>query len=185
MSNSTERRRSWKVYTYSVKKGAPRFYWAWRFATELTIGHLPERGNSCPQLHNAFLNIRFTMLSPHLWIGLPHDLHLWSSAAKRIFSLPLTLVTGPTPLIPLNFVITFGEDWSWSSSLCIFFILLLLLSVRPKYFPFHSVLKHSQSVKMTVFWYVAPCSLLHNDRCFGGSCWPIIMASSKHFWKCR
>ena len=88
------------------------------------------------------------ILYSHLRLGLPRGLRPSGFPTKTLFTPLLSLkhATCPAHLI-LLYLITrtiFGEQYrSLSSSLCSF---LHLVTLRPKYSPQHSILKHPQSM---------------------------------------
>ena len=89
------------------------------------------------------------ILSSHLCLALPSGLFPSGFPTKTLYTLLLSpiRVSCPAHLILLNFItrtILSEEYTSLSSSLCIFFNLLSLVPLRPKYSPQHPILKRPQ-----------------------------------------
>ena len=141
-----------KLTGFQLVKKSPAFYGTQRFTTAFTSTcHLSLYWATLIQSmppHPTFW--RFTLiLSSYLCLRLPSGLFP-SGFPTKILRTPLLspiCATCPTHLILLDFstrTIVGEENRSFSFSLCSFIHSLLPLPLRPKYFPEHPSLKHSQ-----------------------------------------
>jgi hypothetical protein len=87
------------------------------------------------------------------------------------FSSFLCMLHAPSYLIIIDVIILiFGEECNMELIIIKFSAAFHhFIRYSSKYFPKHPVLKHPQLMKMTVFWDVAPCSLVEVDWLLRGS----------------